>query len=91
METTILNYRIIIKSTKQDGKTIYIAECPTLGVYDWGTTVEAVLESIKEGIACEIEGLAKDGETILLDHVEEEFVTAANITLPFSMPPLVLS
>lgn len=91
METTVLNYRIIIKAVKQDKKTVYMADCPTLAVYDWGSTVEEALENIKEAIACEIEGLAKDGEVIPLDHVEEEFVTSANIPLSFAVPNLAFS
>ena len=62
METKVLNYRIIIKPAKEGKKTVYLAECPTLGVYDWGNTIEDVLKSIHEGIECEIEGLIKDGE-----------------------------
>lgn len=82
METKVLNYRIIIKPAKEGRKTIYTAECPTLGVYDWGNSVEEVLASIKEGVECEIEGLIEDGDPIPVDHIEKEFVTSTNITLP---------
>ena len=82
METKLLNYRIIIKPAKKAKKTIYIAECPTLAVCDWGNTIEAVLKNIQEGIECEIQGLIKDGETVPVDHVEQEMITTASINIP---------
>lgn len=90
METKVLNYRIIIKPTKEGRKTVYLAECPTLGVYDWGDTIEQVLKSIKEGIECEIEGLIKDGETVPIDHVEQEIITTTSISIP-QVPSIALS
>lgn len=51
MEKNILNYRIIIEPEKyDDGSTVYVAYCPTLGISDYGNTIEEVLESIKDGI-----------------------------------------
>lgn len=85
METKVLNYRIIIKPTKEGNKTVYLAECPTLGVYDWGNTIEAVLKNIQEGIECEIEGFIKDGETVPVDHVEQELTTTASVNIPRQM------
>jgi len=44
MDTKVLNYRIIIQPEKYaDGSTVYTALCPTLGVTDYGDSVEAVL------------------------------------------------
>jgi predicted RNase H-like HicB family nuclease len=90
METKVLNYRIIIKPTKEGNKTVYLAECPTLGVYDWGDTIDKTLKSIKEGIECEIEGLIKDGETVPVDHIEQELTTTASVNLP-SSPSIAFS
>ncbi len=51
MEKKVLNYRIIIeKEQYEDGAPVYVAYCPTLGVSDYGDTIEEVLESIKDGI-----------------------------------------
>jgi len=85
METKILNYRIIIKPTKEGKKIVYLAECPTLGVYDWGDTIEAVLRNIQEGIECEIQGLIKDGETVPVDHVEQELIATASVNISTSL------
>lgn len=82
METKVLNYRIIVKPTKEGRKTVYTAECPTLGVYDWGDTVETVLKSIKEGIECHVEALMEEGDDIPVDYPEKELVTETKITVP---------
>jgi len=60
MDTKVLNYRIIIEPEKyDDGSLVYAAHCPTLGISDYGDTVEEVLTSIKEGIELAVECLAK--------------------------------
>lgn len=82
METKVLNYRIIIKPAKEGRKTIYTAGCPTLGVYDWGNTIEEVLKSIKEGIECHVEALMEEGNEIPVDYPEKELVTETKITVP---------
>jgi len=51
MEQTVLNYRIIIEPEEyEDGSVVYAAFCPTLGISDYGETIEQVLDSIKDGI-----------------------------------------
>lgn len=82
METKVLNYRIIIKKAKETKKTVYIAECPTLGVYDWGDTIDKALKSIKEGIECHVGSLIKDSEDVPVDYPEKEFVTETKIVVP---------
>lgn len=82
MEKQVLNYRIIIKPYKEGKKTMYTAECPTLGVYDWGKSIEEVLKSIQEGIECEIAGRIEDGEEIPIDDIEKEILTSTNVKLP---------
>ncbi len=84
METKVLNYRIIIKQEKQGKKTVYLAECPTLSIYDWGDTIDKALQSITEGIECHIESLMKDGEEIPVDYPEKEFITKTKISIPTS-------
>ena len=60
MQKTVLNYRIIIEPEKyDDGSLVYVAYCPTLGISDYGDTVEKVLTSIKDGIQLAVESLAK--------------------------------
>lgn len=83
MEKKILNYRIIIEKEKyEDGSIVYVAYCPTLGISDYADTVEEVLSSIKDGIELAIESLAKEGQEVPVDHVEEQIITSAKIIVP---------
>ncbi len=83
MEKNVLNYRIIIEKEKyEDGSTVYVAYCPSLGISDYGDTVEDVLKSIKDGIKLAVESLAKEGKDVPIDHVEEQFITSAKINIP---------
>ena len=83
MEKTVLNYRIIIEpETYPDGNKVYNAYCPTLGVADYGDSVEEVLESIKDGIILAIESLAKEEKEIPRDNLEEQIVATAKVKIP---------
>lgn len=62
MEKKVLNYRVIIEPEKMGRKTVYNAYCPTLGVADYGDSVDEVLESIKDGIKLAIECLIEELE-----------------------------
>lgn len=78
-----MNYRVIIEPEKYpDGKRVYNAYCPTLGVADYGDTVDEVLESIKEGILLVVECMAKEKQEVPVDNLEEQIVTSAKITIP---------
>lgn len=85
MEKVVLNYRVIIEPDKRIGtnKPCFTALCPTLGLADDGDTIEQTLASIKEGIQCYIEALAKDDlEVPPPDNIEEGFITSTKVFLP---------
>ena len=82
MQTKVLNYRIVIEpETYADGSKVYNAYCPTLGVADYGDSVEEVLESIKDGIVLAAESLAREKKEIPVDNVDEQIVTSTKIPL----------
>lgn len=83
MEKKILNYRIIIEPEKyDDGSTVYVAYCPTLGISDYGDTIEEVLESIKDGVKLAVKSLVKEKEDVPIDHTENQIITSTQINLP---------
>lgn len=83
MEKNVLNYRIIIEKEKYNDKSpVYVAYCPTLGISDYGDSVEEVLISIKDGIELAVESLAKEGKEVPVDRVEEQIITSAKINIP---------
>lgn len=83
MDKKILDYRIIISPEKyEDGTTVYVAYCPSLGISDYGDTIEEVLSSIKDGIELAVESLAKEGKEIPTDSVSEQMITTARVSFP---------
>ena len=82
MQTKVLNYRILIEPEKQGKKTVYNAYCPTLGVADYGDSIDEVLESIKDGIKLALEYLVEEGKRIPIDTPKKEFVATAQVKAP---------
>ncbi len=82
MQRKILNYRIIIEPEKMGRKTVYNAYCPTLGVADYGDSIDEVLRSIKDGIGLAIEYLRDEGKEIPIDDTERGVVAATQVEVP---------
>lgn len=79
----VKNYRVIIRPDFQvkgkKRKKVYTAFCPTLGVADWGESVEEALEHIKEGIECYLESLVKHNEPIPEESFENEIIASCKV------------
>lgn len=82
MKTQVLNYRIIIEPEKQGKRVVYNAYCPTLGVVDYGNSIDEVLKSIKDGIELALEYLADEGKEIPVDNIAEQVVTTTQVQVP---------
>lgn len=82
MQAKVLNYRIIIEPEKQGKKTVYNAYCPTLGVADYGDSIDEVLRSIKDGVELALECMAEEGKEIPVDNPEAQVVTTAQVKVP---------
>lgn len=80
IQTDILNYRVIIeKDAYDDGTPVFSASCPTLGVYDYGKSIDEVLESIQEGIKGVVEFLTEQKREIPVDRINESIVTFTEV------------
>ncbi|MBI2017598.1 type II toxin-antitoxin system HicB family antitoxin [Candidatus Daviesbacteria bacterium] len=53
-----------------DRKTVYNAYCPTLGVADYGDSIDEALKSIKDGIELAIEVLRDEGQEVPVQMVD---------------------
>ena len=83
MQTTILNYRIIVEPDQETGtgKSGYTAFCPTLGVADDGKTIEQSLVNIQGAIEAYVQSLIKDKLPVPKDEPEHDFITTAQVIL----------
>lgn len=78
MKTTILKYNVIIR---QEGKN-FIADVPTLGISDFGKTVQEAKRHIKQAIACHIEGLIKTKTEVPPPDTTDFYLSQTEITIP---------
>lgn len=90
MKHSVLNYRVIIEPEKMDKRIVYNAFCPSLGIADYGDTIEEVLRSIKDGILLAIECLEEDKKEIPMDNITEQLITSVSISTnhAISAPPI---
>jgi predicted RNase H-like HicB family nuclease len=78
MEAKILNYKIIIE---KEGKK-YVAFCPTLGLSDYGKTIDQAIDRIKKLIKFHIESLSQLGYPVPVEKETTTLITSVEI--PFS-------
>jgi len=81
MKTNILKYNVLIK--KED--KYFVAFAPTLGISDFGKTVDLAKKNLQEAMLCHIEGLIKTKTEIPLPDTGEFFIGQTEVTLPQSL------
>lgn len=81
MQTQVLNYRIIIEPEKMGRKTAYNAYCPTLGLADYGYSVDETIKNIKSLIKFHIECLIEDGQEVPTENTQEELITSTKVLI----------
>jgi predicted RNase H-like HicB family nuclease len=81
MQTTILDYRIIIEPDTYTGsnKPCFTAVCPTLDVSDGGDTIDEALEHIKTAIQVYVQSLIDDKKPVPTEQTNEQVVTQTQI------------
>lgn len=88
MKTTALNYRIIVEKEKQKKGYVYVAYAPSLGVSDFGKTLDKAIEHIEEAIRCYIEGLMISGSEVPEPDGEDYYVGRARVAISNELPSL---
>lgn len=82
MQKQVLNYRIIIEPEKMGRRVVYNAYCPTLGIADYGDSIDEALKSIKDGIELAIECLVDENKEVPVDNIEEQVVITTKVKAP---------
>lgn len=83
MEKNILNYRIIIEKEKNEDKKnkyVYSAYCPTLGLSDFGNTIDEAIKRITSLIEFHIESLSKLGHNVPAEKEITTVITSVSIS-----------
>lgn len=78
MKTSILRYNVIIRKEARD----YIAYVPSLGISDFGKTIEEAKRHVRDAIACHVEGLIKTNTEVPIADEEDYYISHAEIPVP---------
>ena len=81
MQARILSYRIIIEPEKHGRKTVYNAYCPTLGVADYGDSIDEAIKNIKALIKFHIESLLEERLEVPQENTTEEIITSTTVSI----------
>ena len=79
MKTDVLNYRIIVEKEQQDDGTVYVAYAPSLGLSDFGTTIDKAVANIEQAIKLYLETLVELKEEVPKPDTDDYYVTTRKI------------
>lgn len=84
METKAFNYRVIVEKESLKKGIVFVAYAPTLGISDFGKTIEEAVKNLEKEIKLYLEALIDLKKSIPAPDGEEYFVTTRKIemTLP---------
>jgi len=81
MKAKILNYRVLVEKGKQAKKVIYVAYAPSLGISDFGETIEKAVENLKKAVKLYLETLLELKKPIPSPDADDYFVTTGKVEL----------
>ena len=81
METKAFNYRVIVEKERFKKGVVYVAYAPTLGISDFGRSVEEAVGNIEKAIRLYLETLIELKKSIPQPDEEEYFVTTRKIEI----------
>jgi len=74
-----LNYRIIVEKEKQGKDSVYVAYAPSLGLSDFGKTIDQAVANIEQAIELYLETLIELKEPMPQPDTDEYYVTSTKI------------
>lgn len=78
MKAKVLRYNVLIR---KEGK-YFVAYVPTLGISDFGKTIDLAKENVQNAIACHIEGLVKTRTEIPSPDTKDFYLSQAEVPVP---------
>jgi len=81
MNAKTLSYRIIVEKERQGKKIVYVAYAPSLGISDFGSSVEKAVSNIEKAIELYIDTLIELNQEIPEPDTNEYFVTTRKVEL----------
>lgn len=78
MKLNLLKYNIVIKKERK----YYIANVPTLGISDFGKTIDEAKRNVKSAIEVHIEGLVKTKAEVPNPDTQDYYISQTEIIAP---------
>lgn len=84
MKTTLLNYSVIIEPDTETGtnKPVFSAYCPTLGLADYGNSIDQAIKRIKKMIEFHLDCLVEEGKKIPQPNTTQGIFTHVQVSVP---------
>ena len=83
MKIKLLNYRIIVEKEKQDNGYVYVSHVPSLGISDFGKTIDEAVKNTEKAITLYLSTLKDLNQDIPETDSEEFYVTNKKIEFAF--------
>ncbi|OGH47628.1 MAG: hypothetical protein A3A51_03345 [Candidatus Levybacteria bacterium RIFCSPLOWO2_01_FULL_39_10] len=81
MDTRVHSYRVIIEKESQKKGFVYVAYAPTLGISDFGKTIDEAVKNIEKAIKLFLETLIELKKPIPDPDSDEYFVTTSKVKI----------
>ena len=81
MKTTALKYNVMIK---KEGK-YFVAYVPTLGISDFGRTVDDARKNVEAAISVHIEGLIKTDSEVPAQDSSDFYISQYQVNVPANL------
>lgn len=78
MKATVLRYNTIIKKENK----YYVAYVPTLGISDFGKTIDEAKKNVEKAIGVHVTGLIKTKTEVPAPDNEEFYISQSRIIIP---------
>jgi len=85
MKSTVLKYNVMIK---KEGK-YFVAYVPTLGISDFGRTVDDARKNVEAAISVHIEGLIKTDSEVPAQDSSDFYISQYQVNVPANLKSLL--
>lgn len=81
MQNKYLNYRIIVEKESQNENDVYVAYAPSLGISDFGKTIEQAVANIQTAMQLYIDTLIELDQPLPEEDTDDYFVTTRKVEI----------
>lgn len=81
MNTKVFNYRVIVEKEKHGKKSIYVSYVPSLGVSDFGETVDTAIKNTEKAIKLYVEALLDSKQSVPEPDSDDYFITSRKVEI----------